>query len=189
MTPGRQRSHAADEAIIAATLQVLRADGYQGLTMVAVIEAAGVSSATLYRRWPTKQALVVAALRTLVAEPSPVDTGSLTGDIESLVKRIARAMSAGDDLFAVLAAEVRHDEELRAMNRAAFIEPRLEQMAEILARAGGRGELAGRADADTVLSLVTGPLYHRAYILGDKLTAPFLRAVVRHVVVGLTEAR
>lgn len=183
--PGRQRSQAADDAILTATLDLLRAHGYRDLTMSAVIERSGVSSATLYRRWPTKQALVIAALKTLTADPSSSDTGTLAGDIDSLVKRIARAMSTPDDLFAVLALEVKHHDELRAMNRAAFIEPRLEQVKAILDRAVERGELATRPSADVVLSLLTGPLYHRAYILGEKLTPSFQRAVVHHVLAGL----
>ena len=59
--PGRQRSQAADEAILSATLDLLSERGYGGFTVSAVIDRSGVSSATLYRRWPTKQQLVAAA--------------------------------------------------------------------------------------------------------------------------------
>src|SRR5690606_19453403 len=51
---GRQRDPAADEAILAATLELLAEGGYGTLTVAAVIERAGVSSATLYRRFATK---------------------------------------------------------------------------------------------------------------------------------------
>ena len=59
---GRPRSQAADDAILRAALDLLREHGYGGLTMASIIERAGVSSATLYRRWATKQDLVLAAL-------------------------------------------------------------------------------------------------------------------------------
>ena len=91
--PGRQRSQAADEAILVATLDVLAADGYGGLTMSAVIAAAGVSSATLYRRWPTKQQLVAAALASLHQAVVDIDTGSLDGDIAEFVRGVADTMS------------------------------------------------------------------------------------------------
>ncbi|MCU1374642.1 MAG: TetR family transcriptional regulator [Actinomycetia bacterium] len=182
---GRQRSQAADDAILTATLDVLRQHGYQALTISAVIERSGVSSATLYRRWPDKQALVVAALRTLTADLTCSDTGTLAGDVESLVKRMARAMATPDDLFAVLATEVKHNDELRAMNRVAFIEPRLGQVKAILDRAVARGELVDRPADDVALSLITGPLYHRAFVLGEKLTPSFQRTVVHHVLAGL----
>ena len=63
--PGRQRSEAAGELILATTLDCLREYGYAGLTMAGVIERAGVSSATLYRRWATKPELVAAAVEFL----------------------------------------------------------------------------------------------------------------------------
>ncbi|MBU3702145.1 MAG: helix-turn-helix transcriptional regulator, partial [Acidimicrobiia bacterium] len=66
--PGRQRSEAADHAILSATLDLLSETGYGALTVAAVIARSGVSSATLYRRWPTKQDLVAAALASLHAE-------------------------------------------------------------------------------------------------------------------------
>jgi AcrR family transcriptional regulator len=182
---GRHRSQAADDAIVAATLELLREQGYRGLTMSGVIDRSGVSSATLYRRWPTKQALVVAALQTLTADPSPHDTGTLGGDLESLVRHIARAIATRDDLFARLSMELKHDDELQAMNRDAFVQPRLELMKAMLDRAVTRGELAARPPHDVVLSLLTGPIYHRAFDLGEKLTPSFLRAVVQSVLAGL----
>lgn len=185
---GRGRSQAADDAITAAAVEELREHGYRGLTMSGVIERAGVSSATLYRRFPTKQALVQATLQSVAASPEARDTGSLEGDIEDLAKRIARAIAARDDLFAVLSVEVQFDDELRAVNRAAFVEPRLAQVGELLDRAVERGELAERPPADVVLSLVTGPLTHRAFSLGEKLTPAFLKQVVRSVVGGLVRS-
>ena len=182
---GRHRSQVADEAIVAATLDLLRDDGYRGLTMSSVIERSGVSSATLYRRWPTKQALVVAALQTLTGDTSPHDTGTLAGDFESLARQIARAISTRDDLFASLSMELKHDDELRAMNREAFVEPRLELMRAMLRRAVARGELESHPPHDVVLSLLTGPIYHRAFNLGERPTPAFLRVVVGSVLAGL----
>jgi AcrR family transcriptional regulator len=182
--PGRHRSQAADDAILGAALDLLRAHGYRGLTMSAVIERSGVSSATLYRRWPTKQALVVAALRTITADACPSDTGSLAGDLEVLVKRIAKAIAGRDSLYGALAAEVPEDDEVKAMNRQAFIEPRLEQVRILLERAAARGELDHRPPDDHALSLITGPLYHRAFVLEEKLTPAFLRSVVQQLLVG-----
>jgi AcrR family transcriptional regulator len=181
---GRHRSAAADEAILAATVDILRESGYRGLTMSAVIERSGVSSATLYRRWSTKQALVVAALRTISPDPSPPDTGSLAGDLDLLVKRIAKAIAGRDSLYGALNTEVPEDDEVRAMNREAFVQPRLEQVRQILDRAEARGELADRPADDVALSLVTGPLYHRALVLDEKLTPAFLKRVVEQLLAG-----
>src|SRR2546423_1204536 len=72
--PGRQRSEAADEAILDGTLAVLAEQGYAGLTMAAVIERSGVSSATLYRRYTTKIEPVTPAIAS--PPPPPGDTGT-----------------------------------------------------------------------------------------------------------------
>ena len=71
---GRPRSAMADRAIVAATLALLEEHGYAGLTMAGVAERAGVSTATLYRRWSSKQELVVGALAAVIPDQPPSDT-------------------------------------------------------------------------------------------------------------------
>ena len=63
--PGRPREQRADRAIVAATLEIFAEDGYHGLSMEAVAARAGVSKATIYRRWPGKRDLVFDALASL----------------------------------------------------------------------------------------------------------------------------
>src|SRR5438270_13759318 len=85
---GRPRSAEADAAIRQATVDLLVDDGYAGLTMSGVAHRAGVSTATLYRRWRSKLDLVVDVLA-LRAEESPVpDTGSLEGDCRSMLRAL-----------------------------------------------------------------------------------------------------
>ena len=105
---GRQRSEVADQAILSATLDLLAANGYGGLTMAAVITRAAVSSATLYRRWPTKQHLVAAALASLVSEVIDIDTGTLEGDLAALIDSIADTHAVQrDELAEHVAVELR----------------------------------------------------------------------------------
>lgn len=182
---GRQRSAAADEAIVGATVALLGEVGYGALTMSAVIERAGVSSATLYRRWPTKQALVASALQCTGAGPMPAPADTCEADLEVLARHIARAVTRRDDLWLRLWAEVGYDDELRDMNRA-LVEPRLAHVRGIVDRAVQRGELPAAPPADVVLSLVTGPILHRALTLGEKVTPAFLRAVVASVAAWTT---
>ena len=66
--------------------------------------------------------------------------------------------------------------------------PRLAQLAATLERAGARGELADGLTADDALSLIAGPIYHRAFVLGDAVTEDFLRRAVIHAVRGLCGA-
>jgi AcrR family transcriptional regulator len=177
--PGRQRSEAADEAILQATLQVLSETGYAGLTVAAVIDRAGVSSATLYRRWTTKQHLVAAAVATLVPEPVNTDTGSLDGDLAAFIRHVAHSISVRrEDVAEALNVEKKRNPELAAALRERFLQPRLDELKAILTRAKERGEIAIVPPVDTALSLVTGPIYHRAFHLDEPITPAFVKATI-----------
>src|ERR1700704_255725 len=76
---GRPRSEKARVAILEAAAELLLARGLSAVSMDAVAERAGVSKATIYRWWPTKETLALDALYTewAAAGPHPRDTGSL----------------------------------------------------------------------------------------------------------------
>ena len=133
--PGRPRNQATGDAILAATLDLLGRRGYGGLTVYSVIELAGVSSATLYRRWSTKQELVMAAVASLVPEPTTPDTGTLTGDLDAFVHQIAQSIAGRrEDIAEALASEVKTNPDLAAAMRETFLVPRLSQLTAILDR-------------------------------------------------------
>lgn len=185
--PGRQRSEAADHAILDATLELLSENGYASLTMAAVIARSGVSSATLYRRWPAKQDLVAAALATLHAEIVDIDTGSLKSDIDAMVNASAEAMSVRrEDLADDLAIELRRNPEFRAAVNEKFILPRRRVMASIIQRAQQRGELGPAIDAETAFAFIGGPLHHRLYVHGKALDASYRRTVSSGALAALT---
>ena len=177
--PGRQRSEAADQAILAAALDVLAADGYGGFTMAAVIAKAGVSSATLYRRWDTKQQLVAAALSLLHSEIVDVDTGTLVGDVTAIIRSVAEAMSVQrDDLSESVAVELRRNSEFRAAVNEKFLVPRVVVLGHVLGRARERGELGSGLSAEVAMSFLSGPLTHRVHVVGEPLTSAFVRSTV-----------
>jgi len=184
--PGRHRSAAADEAILVATLDLLTERGYGGLTMISVIERAGVSSATLYRRWPTKHDLVVAALASVVPSSVDIDTGTLAGDLSTLLDSIAASIAARrEDVTEGLTMEAKHNAGLAAALREKFLTPRIAQIDAIVRRATERGELSGSPTGEVALSLIAGPVYHRAFVLREPLTSAFLRSAVVYARRGL----
>lgn len=185
--PGRQRSEAADQAILGATLDLLGEQGYASLTMAAVIAKAGVSSATLYRRWPTKQNLVAAALATLHAEIVDIDTGSLRTDVLAMVQASADAMTPRrQDLADDLAIELRRNPEFRVAVNEKFVLPRRQVMGAIVERAQARGELGPSIDAETAFAFIGGPLHNRMYVQGKPLTAAYQRTVAEGALAAIT---
>jgi len=184
--PGRQRSQAADDSILSATLDVLAADGYGGLTMSAVIAMAGVSSATLYRRWPTKQQLVAAALASLHSAVVDIDTGSLEGDLGEFLRSAADTMSVRRaDLAEDVAVELRRNPEFRAAVNEKFVVPRLVVLGHILDRARNRGELGAGLSSEVAMSFINGPLHHRVFVMGGAPTPAFLRSVLAAALASL----
>lgn len=178
LRPGRQRSEAADTAILAATLDVLSDVGYAGLTVASVITKAKVSSATLYRRWPTKQELVAAALASLHAEIVDIDTGSFRKDVEAMAAAAAEAMTVRrQDLAEDVAVELRRNPEFRAAVNEIFVVPRRAVMNGIIERAVARKELSQKIDSYLAMSFLSGPMHQRVYLQGQALTPTFLKQV------------
>lgn len=185
--PGRQRSEAADQSILAATLDLLAETGYGALTVASVIARAGVSSATLYRRWPTKQDLVAAALASLHAEIVDIDTGTLADDITEMVRATAEAMTVRrEDISQDIAVELRRNPEFRAAVSEKFIQPRRAVMSGIIDRAIVRGELAEGIGVDVATAFVAGPMYHWVYVQGRSPDRRFQRTVVAGALAALT---
>lgn len=82
---GRPRREGADDEILTVALAMLREQGYAALTVDAVAERAGVAKTTVYRRWPSKGALIAAAIAPLAESTDPLD------EAESLLRLLAPA--------------------------------------------------------------------------------------------------
>lgn len=188
-TRGRPRSAEADAAIHQATVDLLVAEGYAGLTMSGVAAQAGVSTATLYRRWSSKVELVVDVL-TLRAEETPVpDTGSLEGDCRSMLHTLvdkARATQS-THILAGLVGEIGRNPELAIALRANLIAPRREALKEVFRRAQARGELPGDVDAALAADLLFAPLYHRLLVTGEPVTVRVADRLCDLVLKALTQ--
>ena len=102
---GRPRSADADEAILAATLAIAGEVGFRGLAMDVVAERAGVSKATIYRRWSSKEALVLEALQRAINPLDDVDLGSVRDDLVTYLANLGERMASGQTLTARLADE------------------------------------------------------------------------------------
>jgi AcrR family transcriptional regulator len=188
--PGRPRSEKARHAILQATAELLLAHGLAGVSMDAVAERAGVSKATIYRWWPTKEAL---ALDTLYEEsarnrPPGRDTGTVRGDLLALLQPWARLVTSRPygRVIAALIAKAQTDPAFGEQYRARFVEPRRDEARAIFARAIDRGEIPAGTNVEVGLDLLYGPLYHRLLHGHAPLDDGFVRDVVDTTLAGLT---
>lgn len=97
-TPGRPRDAARESEILRVVLALVGESGVEGVSFEEVARRARASKRTLYRRWATKQEMVVAAIKAGPAaanKPEPIDTGSLRGDLLALLDRLEATMEAG----------------------------------------------------------------------------------------------
>lgn len=139
----RRRGAELEAAILDAVREELAEAGYPGLTMDGVALRAQTSKPVLYRRWPSRAQLVMAALQRDVPRGAELpDTGDLRTDLITLLRRLSRRY---DDLpegvVAGLLAETVSDPELSALIQEFFAGPWSELTAGILHRAADRGEL------------------------------------------------
>jgi AcrR family transcriptional regulator len=186
---GRPRSERARKAVLEAAAELLLARGLSAVSMDAVAERAGVSKATIYRWWPTKETLALDALYTewAAAQSQARDTGSLRGDLLSLLRPWARLAGSGPygRVVAALLTESQTDPVFAAEYRQRFVEPRREQGRAIFRRAIGRGEIPADTRVEVVLDLLYGGMYHRLLHGHAKLSDQFVRDVVDTVLDGI----
>jgi AcrR family transcriptional regulator len=176
---------------LAATIEELAESGYPSLTLDAVARRAGVHKTTLYRRWGTREALVLEAMLDLVRVRVPVpDTGSLRDDLLALATAAAATASApaGEAVVRAVAAAGRHDPALAAAS-AEFWSERLEMDAEIVRRAVARSEAPEGVDAKAVIEAVLGPIYFRLIVTGEPPDREFIERVVDVVAAGVKRSR
>jgi AcrR family transcriptional regulator len=186
---GRPRSQQAHRAILAAAAELLLARGLSAVSMDAVAERAGVSKATIYRWWPTKETLALDALYTewATARPSPRDTGSLRGDLLSLLRPWAKLAGSRPygRVIAALLTEAHSDPVFAEEYRNRVVGPRRDQARAIFSRAVERGEIPQEIKVDVALDLLFGALYHRLLHGHAPLTDRFVRDAVDMTLNGI----
>jgi AcrR family transcriptional regulator len=190
---GRPRSEKARKAILDATAELLLARGLSAVSMDAVAEQAGVSKATIYRWWPTKETLALDALYTEWAgvRPAPRDTGTLRGDLLSLLRPWARLVGERPHarVIAALLSEAQMDPAFAEEYRHHVVEPRRELATAVFLRAAERGEIDEDTKIDVALDLIYGPLYHRLLHGHAKLTDRFVQDVVDMALNGIARTK
>jgi AcrR family transcriptional regulator len=185
----RRRGAELEEAVLRAAAEVLTEAGYAGLTMDAVALRAGTSKNVIYRRWPSRAALSVAAyLRLLPTDPQLTpDTGALRTDALALLTRANERMAApAGKILRELVTDLQDDperaRELRDRVVAAGVEPWL----AVVARAVERGEAGPAALAPRVATVAVDLLRNEFGLYGvAAVPAETIAEIVERVYVPL----
>jgi AcrR family transcriptional regulator len=160
---GRPRDRQIDAAVLDATLAVLDRFGYGRLTLEEVARLAGTTKPAIYRRWASRQRLVLAALGGRLGEARAPDTGCTLCDLDECLKVFVAAFRRmPPDVLGPLFADCAADRDLRAAFMTSLFDPPRAAVREALDRAYARGDLRDDVDLGLILDLIGSLVYYRA---------------------------
>ena len=185
--PGRPRSERADRAIIDAALSLFAESGPEGLCIEKVAARAGVGKATIYRRWPGKEDLLLDAIAALAA-PLPEPAGrSVREDLVTLLDAMREAVADPRRAreFALLLGEGAKYPRLMARYVETVLEPRREVIRSVLRRGVTTGELRADVDIEAALFMLTGAVLARGKYEPGSFPPGYVERVVEELLQGL----
>ena len=170
--------------LLAVTLQLLQEHGYDRLTVDAVAARARASKATVYRRWPSKAELVLAAFIEGIRQVAvPPETGTLQADLVHVGDLVCEQVQRHASTIRAVLVEVSRNPALNDVLQREFIDQRKALINQILHKAVDRGEINAAAINDELWDLLPGYLIFRSIIQGQPSTQQTVRALVDDVII------
>ena len=185
--PGRPRSEQAEQAIIEATLDLFAEQGFEGVCVEAVAARAGVGKATIYRRWPNKEELLLAALGSMKS-PFPEPGGaSVRDDLVAMLTVMCedKADPRKARRYALLLGEGGKYPRLMARYKETVVKPRHDAIRAVIRRGIETGELRADVDIEIALLTLTGTVLAKEKSAAGELNAGFAARIVDEVLLGL----
>ncbi|MEV5612477.1 TetR/AcrR family transcriptional regulator [Streptomyces sp. NPDC052225] len=194
---GRPRSESADARILDAAGELLLERGYDRFSVDEVATRAGVAKTTLYRRWPTKDHLIVAVVARIQDAVPVTYSGDVRADLIGYLnaiaggldrmRRVGRPTSAGETsaglVAEVVAAAARHADVAAAVH--AMFARRNALVLALLQQARESGELRAEADPEVLFDQLAGALYYRLLVTGHPLDAAYVERLVTGALDGV----
>lgn len=171
------------DRVLTTAFELLSESGVGGFTIDEVARRSGVAKTTIYRHWPTREALVIDACSRITAEQEVPDTGTLEGDVTAILANIAHLLGTArwssvlpsivdaaerDPAFADIHSSIQfgHAAPLRA----------------VLERAARRGEIPANSDRPSTIAALLGPLFYRRWFSREPLDDQFVKTVAGFVI-------
>jgi AcrR family transcriptional regulator len=170
---GRPRSEEAHRAILAAVVELLPEHGLKGLTIEAVAARAGVGKTTIYRRWKTKNELIVEAIEQLRPPGPAPDTGTFRGDLDAMVDLQRERLEASQlpRMMPRVLGEASEDPDLHAEIVTRAVLPIRALLAQIVRQGVERGELREDVDVEAVVDVLHALPVYRLLLAGGAMSS------------------
>jgi AcrR family transcriptional regulator len=179
-----RRGEHVRRTVLAAAFEEVVANGFDGATVAGVAKRSGVHETTVYRRWVTRENLLVAALleRSADAIPAP-DTGSTREDLLAMVRGVIAYAGSAEGTAVLRAALLPVDDDY-AGAREAFWARRLDALSPVVTRGIERGDVRADIDARLLLEMLVAPIHGRLLLTGEPVDDDFAQQLVDQALTG-----
>ncbi|MEL6470925.1 MAG: TetR/AcrR family transcriptional regulator [Cyanobacteria bacterium J06623_4] len=163
---GRPRSIESHQAILKATLSLLAEVGFDAMSIEAIASRAGVGKTTIYRRYAGKEELVAAAIESIREEVEIADTGSLWGDLDTIIENAAQTTLSplGRQAVAMIISSASTNPQFAQLYWKNYLQPRRRAFSAVIERAKARNEVKDDLDPGLVFDAMSGiMLYARIF--------------------------
>ncbi len=180
---GRPRDPLLEARVLDAAMALYAEAGWAGFNFDAVARGCGVGKASIYRRWPTRAALLSQTFEARWYAVEAIDTGTLRGDLLALARMIARTLTGPyGGARSRMALDAAKFPEVRDCFRP-YSEALVRQARAIVRRAIGRGEVGADADPGLLMDMVVGAVTNHV-----GATPPHLHGAMMHKIDAFIEA-
>jgi AcrR family transcriptional regulator len=185
-----RRVERSRRAILDATRELLAEGNVSALTVEAVAARSGVAKTTIYRRWRDKWELALDAVMIDVVQrlEEPVDVGDTRKELLAFADWVVTMLAATPMGPAMqgLVSQIATDPRLARVYREQVVQPRLAQLAPVIARGIARGDLRAGTEVRSVHEFLAGPIFYRLLLSGAPLDRTLGARLVDDILAGFT---
>ncbi len=178
--PRVQRSR---DVVLTTTFELLGESGVGGFTVDEVARRSGVAKTTVYRHWPTREALVIDACSQITDEQEIPNTGSLDADLTAILTNIGHLLGTArwSSVLPSIVDAAERDQEFADVHQR-IQHGHAAPLRKAIDRAASRGEIATTADRSTMIAELMGPLFYRRWFSREPIDEQFVKTIVSTVI-------
>ena len=170
------------DRVLATAFELLSQSGIGGFSVDEVARRSGVAKTTIYRHWPSREALVLDAASRISAEQEVPDSGSLGDDVAAILLNLGHLLGTArwSSVVPSIVDVAERDPEFADVH-GEIQRGHAAPLREVLQRAVARDELPVAADVSGMISALVGPLYYRRWFSREAISDDFVKTIVRNV--------
>lgn len=173
------------DRVLTTAFELLGESGVGGFSVDEVARRSGVAKTTIYRHWPTREALVIDACSRISDEQEVPDTGALEGDLAAILTNVGHLLGTArwSSILPSIVDVAERDPEFADIHRR-IQHGHAAPLREVIDRAAGRGEIAATADRSAMIAELMGPLFYRRWFSREPIDNQFVKKIVSNVISG-----